>query len=166
MGAAGSIFSSIGGIFTGLSMDQEEAAAGAQQEYQTHAAMANAKMARDAARSARDRGSQQQMASRMKYGALRGEQATAIGASGISVNSGSAADILTNTKAMSDYDAAVIHNNAAREAWSYDTQAAQYREQVQMLGRAGNARQTATLLKQVGNTVGTVGSAAGSFGGS
>lgn len=62
-------------------------------------------------------------ASKMRYGALEARQKVAQAANGVQVNSGSALATRQSTEEISNMDAALIHYNAAREAYAQSTQA-------------------------------------------
>jgi hypothetical protein len=164
MGAAGGITQAL--AFIPNMYGQGGAIAGQMQEHDfaQKTAGQNAGMAESAAKTAYERGAQQEMQSRMKYGAQRGDQAAAFGASGVAVGSGSAIDVLANTDALSDYDAKVIRNNAAREAWGYSTQAKTFRDTEKRLKGSRNDVLTNSLLKAGGSFLGSMGSMAGSGG--
>lgn len=68
-------------------------------------------------------GQEAESASKMKYGALEAEQTTAQAANGVQVDSGSALKTRQSTEAISSMDAALIHYNAARQAYGESTQA-------------------------------------------
>lgn len=145
MGAAGLMQAGGAAINTWASIakmkaDQEEA------DYEEQVADKNRTIAQGAQSNAYAQGQQQQMASRLKYGNLKGEQAAAYGASGVSVNSGSALKTLGDTQAMSDYDAKVIANNAAREAWGYKQKQEQFAEEAKMAERRKRSSEIAGVL--------------------
>lgn len=54
------------------------------------------------------------------------ENKVALAGAGVDIQSGTALDILADTRAQSTLDVETIRNNAAREAWGHKTQAAQY----------------------------------------
>ena len=61
-----------------------------------------------------------------------GSQRAAIGANGVVVDSGTAADIVRDTATIGAEDEAIIRNNAARAAWGFREQAKQERYQGKM----------------------------------
>lgn len=69
-------------------------------------------------------GQEQESASKMRYGGLEARQVTAQAANGVQVREGSAQAAVDSTEAISSMDAALIHYNAAREAFGLSTQAA------------------------------------------
>lgn len=95
-----------------------------------------------AAADARDRGTQQEAVVRAEGTRAVGEAKVAAAASGVDTGSGSALDMLADTRAMSELDALTIRNNAAREAWGYRTAAANLeaaRKNAKRQGRLGAA---------------------------
>lgn len=60
---------------------------------------------------------------RMKAGQVAGTQRATLAARGLDLGGGSAYNILSDTKYMSDVDAATIHDNTAKEAWALRTSA-------------------------------------------
>lgn len=64
----------------------------------------------------------------LKGSVMQGKQTTALVASGVQANAGSALDVLSGTALMSKLDADRIGNDAAREAWGYRTKATQFRQ--------------------------------------
>lgn len=77
---------------------------------------------------------------------LVGAQRAALAAQGIAIDSGSAADVIENDAMMGELDALTVRNNARREAWGYNVQAAQYRSQGELARVAG--RNTAKGLRR------------------
>ena len=75
-----------------------------------------------------------------------GDQRLAAAASGIDVNSGSAAGLQADTEYQSQLNQMTIKNNAWREAWGYQMQAAGAGTQAQMAMLAGNNQANSTLL--------------------
>jgi len=60
---------------------------------------------------------------------LKGTQTASLAAHGVALDQGSALDVLTSTDVMGAADAATIHDNAAKESWGDQVQAANYRSQ-------------------------------------
>lgn len=89
------------------------------------------------------RGREGELASRRGSRILHGDQRAALAASGVNIDSGSAADVQANDQALSELDALTIRNNARREAWGYQVQAADQRRQAGLARTAGkNAAQS------------------------
>jgi hypothetical protein len=82
-------------------------------------------------------------------------------ASGVDINSGSAADVQANTATIGALDEATIRNNAAREAFGYTTQATDYLTRARFARTAASnaalgveGDEASTLLTGVGKTYG------------
>lgn len=75
-----------------------------------------------------------------------GAQRASMANQGIDVNSGSAADIQSQTRVMGEQDALTIKNNAWREAWGYKMQALGYKSQGEYAGFAADSKSRNTLL--------------------
>jgi hypothetical protein len=57
--------------------------------------------------------------SQLQQAQMLGQQKAALAANGMSLNSGSATDILASTQFLGQQDVGAIQSNAAREAWGY-----------------------------------------------
>lgn len=115
-GAIGSGVSAYGAIQSGQA---QQAAA----NYQAQVAANNAQIATNNANYAVAAGNAQAEQSRLKTNALIGQQMAAQASSGIDVGSGSALDVRTSQKEIGELDVETIRNNAARQAYGYQTQA-------------------------------------------
>jgi len=89
----------------------------------------NAHMSRLAAKDAKRRGEIAVDQLRMEVSQLVGEQKLAFGAGNVMLDSGSALEVVQDTKRVAEMDVAMIRNNAAREAWGYRVEAALARAQ-------------------------------------
>lgn len=131
MGAETLMYSMLGvsAVGTGLSTAQAYADAEAQkQAYRINSLQANqnAQLARLNAQTTRDIGVTEANDVRRDYKILMGDQRTGYGASGVSVNTGSAAAVVSNTAAEGEYEAQKTEYARALEAWSIDQEAANY----------------------------------------
>lgn len=104
--------------------------------YQADVAANNAQIAEWQAQDAIRQGQVQEQQSRLQYAATKGTQRAALAANGVALDEGSAVDILASTDYMNEMDAATIQANAARSAWGYRTQGANYSDNATAL-RAG-----------------------------
>ncbi|MEC5161722.1 MULTISPECIES: virion core protein, T7 gp14 family [unclassified Janthinobacterium] len=95
-------------------------------EYQASVAQSNAAFAEASASDAVRSGQTAEENHALKTGALFGAQRAQLAANGVDLGSGSANEILTTTKFMSERDALQIHDNAMMQAWGYRTQASSY----------------------------------------
>lgn len=106
----------------------------------------NARIADFQADDAVVRGEKAQFAAAAKTRNLIGSQRAAMGASGISLDSGTALDIQNDTRTMGERDALTIKNNAWREAWGYRTSAFDMRTKASMTRNAAENDASNTLL--------------------
>jgi len=89
---------------------------------------------------------------REKMGAIR----AGLGASGLDVRTGSAADVQKSQDVLSHTDLATIRSNAAKVAYDYDVQALQYEDQAKLYEMAGTNAASAGQINAQASTVGTV----------
>lgn len=66
-----------------------------------------------------------------------GSSRAAAGAAGVDINTGSAHDVRISQELVGEIDALTIRNNAARQAWGYDVEAANHRMQGRLALLAG-----------------------------
>lgn len=117
-GAAGASLG-LGTVATGVNVAAQVAAGlgGLEQaNYQSKVASGNSAAALLA-------GQEAESASKMKYGGLEAKQVVDQAANGVQVREGSAAKTVASTEAISSMDAALIHFNAARQAYGEAQQA-------------------------------------------
>ena len=138
-------FIAMAGAQTGASIYQAQGikAQGRMEEEQNNF---NAKMSELQAKDALERGKKD--VSRVRRGArqVAGSQRAGLAAQGILVDSGSAADILSDTKRLSEEDIATTKNNAWRESFGYRTQAANYRIAGKMARWGANNQAMNTMI--------------------
>jgi hypothetical protein len=118
----------LGAIGTGLSVKGQmdsQAAAGAQQGYMAQLARQREQAAQQQARDAVLRGEIAEQKQRDLTAQRIGTQTAALAAQGTDLE-GSPTDILGDTARSGEQDALTIRNNAKREAWHYENQAAGY----------------------------------------
>ena len=117
----------LGAIGTGMSAASAYRQAEAQNQANRLNAMTyeqNAQLARIQAETARQFGEQEYKDTIKEYGELRGAQRAAYGASGVDVNSGSAAAVQANTAAEGIYSAEKVKYQRDLEAWQLEQDAA------------------------------------------
>ena len=102
---------------------QQAAAQRASLDYQRQVAENNARTSELLAEDARERGQQAEEDQRRETARLLGRQRAVLGATGITIDSGSALATLGDTAALGELDALQIRDNAAREAWQFEVQA-------------------------------------------
>lgn len=77
---------------------------------------------------------------------LISEQRAGFAASGVELDSGSTLDTTSGTAALGELDALTIENNAAREAYGYQSQAETFAAQAGITRQRGRANTTSTIL--------------------
>ena len=117
-----------------------------QAKYQRAMAKRNAEMSRWRAQDALKRGRAAESRHRMAVLRLGGAQIAALSASGVVLGEGTAASLLEDTYWMGELDAAIIRENAQREAWGYEMQAGADMAQADMYRSAGRYGATQSLL--------------------
>ena len=142
---------------------QRSAAAAAQQQgdYAASIYSQNAELADAQAADAIARGKESELRSRQGTQQVIGAQRAGLAASGVDISTGSAVDVQAEAARVGELDALTIRNNARREAYGFQVQAAQDRAQAVMAHAAGaNTAQSlrnqsyGTLLTGAANTYG------------
>lgn len=95
-------------------------------QYQAAVARRNQQVANENAKQEIEAGQAAAQQQQLKTAAVVGAQKAAQGANGLDVNQGSAVDVRASTEELGDLDALTIRNNAARKAYGFKTQAANY----------------------------------------
>lgn len=96
-------------------------------------ARTNAMLAERNALDAMLRGQQEFDRSNEQYAQVKGRQAASLAANGVALDEGSPLDILTGTDQAREVDAAIIRNNAEREAYGHRVEASVYRRRVKSI---------------------------------
>lgn len=107
---------------------------------------ANAKNADIAAQDAIRRGNNEEEEHRRRVRAMLGAQRSRLSANNVDTSSGSPLGLLVDTISFGELDALTIRNNAAREAWGYQSEGAISRMQGRAARRSGNWQAAGTLL--------------------
>jgi len=92
------------------------------------------------------RGNEQEQNLRQKVKRTAGSQRAALAAQGVELSSGSALQTVIDTYTVGEMDALTVRNNAAREAWGYRTEAANYRAQGKASQYEANNAVLSTIL--------------------
>lgn len=92
---------------------------------------------------------------------VKGAQTAGFAASGVDLNSGSAARVLTSTDYIGQVDQNTIQANAVRSAWGYRTQAVNYQNDA-LMKRAG-ADATSPFMAGATSLLGSAGTVAGNW---
>jgi hypothetical protein len=146
MGAVG-IGTSVGGAIYGA-VQQHDAA-----EEAAKVAQRNKLAAERAASDAIARGEVQAGQIRTRASQMIGEQRAGFAAMGIDASTGSAAEIQGMTRVLSEYDARLTENNAAREAWGYRVEGKNFSAQAAASSAAGDNQALATILGGAGGAM-------------
>ncbi len=128
-----------GGIVQGIAHYKEG-------QFSAQVQEANAQSAEQAAGDAQLRGLAEQANFKLKAGQLAARQRMALIGANVDLTSGTAVDIAAETQAMTQRDAEVIGNNAAREAWGFKSQALNYRAQGELDKLRGKYAMAGSLL--------------------
>lgn len=142
-----------------------------QGKYQQAVAERNAKMQENQATDARARGVVAGEEQRDRARQLGARQATQLAGSGLDISSGTSLDLFAETATLGEYDAQVVENNAAREAFGFKTRAEESRLSGKNARAAGRNRAIGTLLTTGANAAslgmggGSAGGGAGTYGG-
>lgn len=127
---AGIITAASTGVQTGagfMQHQQSAQAASLRGRFENDVAERNAQIAERQGSDAINRGALAEGRERLDTREQVGGSRAALAAQGVDVSTGSAADVQTNERAIGETDALTIRNNAAREAWGYDVEAANQR---------------------------------------
>lgn len=116
----------------------------------------NAALATANASDAIRRGQTAEVNSQLRTRQLQGTQAAQMAANGMDLGSGSPLSILSDTEFMGGNDAAVIHDNALKEAYGFQVQAANYTSNANLLQyradmESPNKAAATSLLTGLGN---------------
>lgn len=114
--------------------------------YQAAQANANADAAEAQAQDSINRGNAAADQRRTQMRQQLGTQNAAMGANGTDLSTGSALDVFGDTAQYGELDALTTVNNAQREAYGYQVQATNFRNQASAARQQGNAGAFTTLL--------------------
>lgn len=123
-------------------------------KYNAAMASAQADMANQSARDALSRGASDANAALQQANKTASSQRVAMAAGGVDVGSGTALDVLADTASAGAFDAAIAKNNAAREAYGYQVQAAMSRAEAKQARRQGNMAAVSTIMTTGANMYG------------
>jgi len=134
-----------------------------QGEFQAQVSRNNAIIAEQnadyAVRAGQAKAAQESMQGAAKIGRIR----AAIGASGVDVNTGSAADVQESQAVQSSLDVETIMHNAQLEAYGYRTQGKSFEAQAILDKAAGDEAKSAGNIAALGTLIGGAGSAAATW---
>lgn len=135
--------SAIGAITNALS---ESASIRAQGSYESSIANTNAAIAAVQERQTLQAGDIQASRENLKTQGIIGSERATQGASGVDVSSGSAAAVRSSTAGIGAIDELTVRNNAARQAWGYQTEAIQDTYQGKFAELTAKAKSFQTIL--------------------
>lgn len=138
--------SAIQAISATTSAYSESEAQKVQGAYAKQTADANAHLLDMRARDAKERGALAENQQLSKVDQMVSTQRAAQAASGVDINSGSAASVRSSTKMMGELDALTIKNNAWREAWGYQVESNNQKEQGDFSNLTARSQANNTLL--------------------
>ena len=124
----------------------------------------NQQLALGQAESVLQRGSWEANQANMRGDQVVGQERAGYGASGVDANSGSAAQMQAQSRALSGLDAKQAMLNASQQAWGYQVTANQYGTQAGVDKQLGQDQQTATWLGAAGGVASGAGSLLGKAG--
>lgn len=114
----------------------------------------NARLDRQREADAKERASREADAEDQRKRAMIGKQRASMGASGVAVDKGTFADVLSDTEEASQEDQATIMLNGMREAYGYKQRANNLTRQASSYRKAGKSYATAGLVSGVGSLIG------------
>ena len=155
--AAGAATSAMGAIKQG---NAAQAAADYNAQIAGMNAVNNKNNAERAAAAGEQNAAQAELKGRAAVGAIRAAQA----ANNVDVNTGSAVDVRSSAAETGQLNALTIRNNAAREAWGYQNQAASNTAQASLDTMQGQAAQDAASITATSDLLSGAGKAAGGSG--
>lgn len=147
LAVAGIVASAAGAGVAYMGQQQAASAQSEASKYNAEVAANNQKMADTAAATAKQQGVIDQQAKANQEAMLVGQQKAGLAANGVDVGSGSALDLLSDTKAAGMLDQLTIANNAARTSAGFTNQGINYANQANIDKAASDAALQGGALK-------------------
>lgn len=144
-----------------ISAGNSEAAAA---NYQAQVSANNAAIASQNASYALKSGNFNESVQRMKTDAFASSQKARQAANGLNVNTGTPVDVRQGTQTLGELDALTIRNNAAREAYGYQTQGSNFTAQSELDKAAASHDTTAGYINAGSSILGSASSISQKFG--
>ena len=160
MGAIGIGATIAGGITSAVGAEKTASAQQASFNYQAGVAQINSKIDLQNADYARDQGETKAMLYGLQAGQRQAQIRNTQAASGLDVNSGSAADVQASQRTITGIDTAQIRSNAAKVAYDYDVKSTMDLNQSTLDVMAGQNAKIAGDISAASSILGTVGSVA------
>lgn len=146
-----------GGLLSAYGAQKEGAASQQMYNYQSQVAKINADIDRQNRDWTLQKGDvearQYGMKAGQRFGAIRTQQA----ASGIDVNTGTAKAVQDSQRKITTEDISMIHSNAAKVAYDYETKATMDENQSKLYTMAGEHAKEAGDIKAAASLIGTAG---------
>jgi hypothetical protein len=114
----------------------------------------NATLADRRAKDALERGKLEEQRKRMQLAQLKGKQIAAMSEGGLDLSFGSPLDAIVDTAVLGELDALTIRSNAAREAYDYKVQGANYRSEAELKRASAKTSKTTGYLAAGGTILG------------
>lgn len=128
-GVAGLVIAAAGAGVSAYSASEQADAAKKAADYQAQVEANNAKIAAYQRSAELQQGEQDAQQAMLEQSQMLSKQRAALASNGVDLSSGSATDILASTRFLGQQDVNAIQNNAARKAWGYTVDAANYETQ-------------------------------------
>lgn len=160
--ALGALTGAFGAVTGGEAQGQQFEAQARQATYQRGVALMNQRIAKQNADYSRSVGEVEAQTEGMKTRAVVGATKAHQAASGIDLETGSAADVRESESAIGAENVAVIRSNAARQAYGYEVEAS---KDVAQAGLFEAAAEDSTRAAGSARTAGTIGAVSSILGG-
>lgn len=157
-GAVGLGATLVGGLLQAQGAKQEASAQQQMYNYRAQVAKINADINRQNAAWAREKGETEAGQFGMKAAQQQGQIKVAQAASGVDVNTGSAARVQKSQSDITRMDLSQIRSNAARIAYDYERKAVMDENQAELDVTAGKHAEKAGTIKAAASILGTVSS--------
>lgn len=158
VGTIGIGSSLVGGLLGAFGANQSAKAQSQMYAYQAQVAKINSQIDKQNADYALAVGESQATQYGLKSAQQQAQIRAAQGASGVAVNSGSAADVQRSQRQISQMDLATIRQNAAKTAYDYNVKSVQDINQAGLYGLASTDAKRAGTLNVMSSLIGTAGS--------
>ncbi|MGH7239323.1 MAG: hypothetical protein ACREHG_04560 [Candidatus Saccharimonadales bacterium] len=157
IGGIGLGATALGGIFGAAGASQQAKAQQGMYNYQAGMAKFNSVIALQNADYARDQGERQVEQYGLKTAQQMGGIRSAQAASGLDVNTGSAAAVQSGQRQIADIDMTQIRSNAAKTAYNFDVESKTFEQQAQLYTYAGENAAAAGQINIMSSILGSVG---------
>lgn len=119
----------------------------------------SAQLAEQGAKDSAVLGAREQQHAAWRTRAMLGKQKAAIAANGVDLDIGSSVDVLGDTALFGGAERSALATDAARKAWGFQSEALNHRNQGAQAAWGGKVGSQATILKSIGSSLGSLGSA-------